>query len=144
MTIKLAGFDNTPFTPQRHASAAGDRFIQTYLLAVLSGSYVTGGDLLDLSNNNGASPSYPNTIPFAVGTGLVGIDIMQRGPTGGFTGLGGLALIVPPNADTPMTFADVLLLKLKLLVVVGTEYTAGAYGAGVTGDEITLRCTWAR
>lgn len=146
MTLQVNGFDNTPFVADKHASAAGDRFIKTYLRVTFTGTYVTGGDTLDLSNTNGASTSFPNTIPPAVSS-LVGIAVVPRGPAAGFTGLGGICIVIPTNTDAPITFADALLLKLKLLVSVGTEFaSAGVYTGttGITGDEIILECTWAR
>jgi hypothetical protein len=147
MSIKVVGYDNTPFD-QRHEEARGDRFIRQVLLLVLSGNYVAGGDALDLSNAGG-SPSAPNTISQATLGRVVDIDIQVRG-TGTVPSLGaagGEYVIVAPNQDTPLLPADLALLKLKIFKNTAgsvAEYPAGAYGTDVLADVITLEVVYSR
>jgi len=142
--IQVLGFDGSPFSPEIHCSAKGDRFIRAFLLLKFSGNYVAGGDTLDLTNGGG-TPAAPNTVPPAVSKGPAQIYIEGRGPTGGFSGGGGYGVVIPPAADAPLTFADAAALKLKLWKTNGaTEYAAGAYGADITGDTFIAEVVWPR
>ncbi len=147
MAIKVLGFDGTPFNPDIHCSAAGDRFIRALLQLVFSGNYVTHGDALDLTNGGG-TPAVPTTVPPAVSRGAGQIYIEGRGPTAGFSQAGGYMVVAnTANSDAPLNFTDVQNLKVTLwknVAGVITEYTAGAYGADVTGDVFTAEVIWVR
>lgn len=143
MSIQVVGFDAGAFA-QYHEEARGDRFIRQFLKLVFSGSYSTGGDTLDLTNAGG-TPAAPNTVPPAVANGLVDVDVIERSTvsTGNAAG-GGFYVLVAPNADVPLKFADLTTLKIKIFTGGTTELSAGAYPASVTSDVVILECVYAR
>lgn len=147
MAIKLVGYDGTPFIPINHESAAGDRFLREFLLVQFSGNYPTGGDTLDLTNAGG-TPAAPTTVSPASQLGVVDVDVLARSTlAASLLGAGGDYVIVAPNADTPLKFADLTTLKLKVFKNTAgaiAEYPAGAYGADVLADIVILEVVYAR
>jgi hypothetical protein len=150
MSIKVVGFDGGAFSQYHEDAGSSGRFIRQFLLLVFSGNYVTGGDLLDLTNAGG-SPAAPNTVPPAAANGLASIDVNARGTLAATSLLfaGGTYVIVAPNLDTPLKLSNADLSTLRLKVFKNTagsvaEYSAGAYGADVLGDVVVLECVYAR
>lgn len=142
MPIQVLGYDAGPFA-QYHEEARGDRFIRQFLKLVFSGNYPPGGDALDLTNAGG-TPAAPTTISPAAYLGVVDIDVLERGVTGGLVAGGGFCAIIAPNANTPLKFADLANLKLKIFTSGNTELGAGAYPASVLGDVVIIEVVYAR
>lgn len=146
MAIKVVGIDGNPFD-QRSVEARGDRFLRAIVLLVLSGNYTTNGDPLDLTNAGGTALA-PNTIPPACSGGVADMDIQVRATSNtSVLGAGGSYAIVAPNANTPLKFADLANLKLKVFKDSAgsvAEYPQGAYGADALADIITLEVVYIR
>jgi hypothetical protein len=142
MSVQVFGFDGQPFN-QFSTWAGGDRFVETIMKLVFSGSYVAGGDALDLSNAGG-TPTAPSTFPPAVSRGGATFDIEAHGPTGSRSANGGYYTIVAPNADAPLTFADLASMKIKIFSGGGTELSPGAYPADVLADNVIIKVVYAR
>lgn len=148
MSITVLGFDGNPFD-QNSLWAGGDRFVEAIMKLKLSGSYVTGGDSLDLSNGGG-TPTSPTAFPPAVVRGASTFDIEAHGSAGSWSSFGGYYQIVAPNADSPLTFADLQNMKLKIFQAGGSELGAGAYPTSQTTpgspltDTIIIKVVYAR
>jgi hypothetical protein len=144
MSIQVLGFDGNPFD-QNSIEAAGGRFLKTLVRLALSGSYVTGGDTLDLTNAGGTVAA-PNTVPNAQSRGLVQIDVRPISKlTTSFAAAGGQYEIISAAGVVPIPLANIATaLKLKLILIGGGEYSAGAYGADALGDLIEVEIYWAR
>lgn len=142
MSIAVKGWDGNP-VDQRSFWAGGDRFVEAILKLVFSGSYVSGGDTLDLTNAGG-SPSSPITFPWATSVGAVTFDIEAHGPAGSQSAGGGYYSVVAPNGDAPLTFADLANMKLKIFSGGGVEQGAGAYPAAILTDTVIIKVIYAR
>jgi len=143
MTVTVYGIDGGPFD-QNSIGAQGDRFIKTFVRLVLSGNYVTGGDTLDLTNGGG-TPAAPTTVPQPQNRGLANIDIRPICKlTTSFSGVGGQYEIIAPGGVVPIPQSALNALKLKLYLISGAEYAAGAYGADALGDLIMAELIWMR
>lgn len=144
--ITVLGIDSNPFD-QNSVESKGDRFMRSYVLLKLSLNYATGGDTLDLTNGGGTAAA-PSVIPPAQARGLVSMDIRPFcKTTTSFSAADGQYYVIVPAAAaglTPVPISALNALKLKLMVDIGTEYSAGAYGADALGDEIIAELTWAR
>lgn len=146
MPIKVVGIDGGPFD-QNSVEARGDRFLRAVVLLQFSGVYPAGGDVLDLTNAGG-SALLPTTVLPAASRGVADIDVQVRA-TSNTSNLatGGSYLVVAPNANTPLKFADLSLLKMKIFKDSAgsvAEYPAGAYGADVLADIVSLEVVYAR
>lgn len=142
MSVTVLGFDGNA-VDQNSFWAGGDRFIEVILKLKFSGAYVTGGDVLDLSNAGGAVAN-PTTFPAAVVRGAATFDIEAHGPAGSQSAGGGYYSIVAPNGDAPLTFADLQAMKIKIFAAAGTELGAGAYPAAVLTDSVIIKLVYAR
>ena len=143
MSIKALGYDGTPFNFENHT--VGDvTVIRDFVLLQFSGNYSTGGDALDLTNGGG-TPASPTTVPPAASVGVIDLDVIARSSAaGGLVAGGGSYVIIAPNAHTPLQFADLANLKVKIFTSGNTELAAGAYPASVTGDVVILEIPYAR
>lgn len=146
MSIKVLGIDAGPFD-QNSVEARGDRFLRTVVLLQLSGAYVANGDALDLTNGGGSALT-PTTVPPGASRGVADIDVQVRATTNAsLLAAGGGYAVVAPNANTPLKFADLSNLKLKLFKNTAgsvAEYPAGAYGADALADIVSLEVVYAR
>jgi hypothetical protein len=146
MTITVLGVDGNPFD-QNSIEAWAGRFLRTYALLKLSGNYLTGGDLLDLTNGGG-TPAAPTAVPTAQNRGLVSLDLRPFcKTTASFSAADGQYYVIVPAAAagiTPVPISALNALKLKLMVDIGSEYANGAYGADALGDELIAEFIWAR
>lgn len=143
MPVTVLGMDGGPFD-QNSIEIISGRTLRTYNLLKLSGNYPTGGDVLDLTNGGG-TPASPTAIPTAQVRGLVSIDIRPFcKSTTSFSAANGQYFIISPVAVVPVPIVNLNALKLKLMLDVATEYTAGAYGADALADLIIAELTWAR
>lgn len=113
------------------ASALGIIYVTGTITA--SGSYVTNGDTLNFltatqdAKFSGLSPSIPATLaPIQLG-------VWSQGGTLAFQ-------YVPVIGSGPTN----CLLKVSASATFGTELSAGAYPAGVTGDKITFSAVFAK
>ena len=147
MSIKVVGFDGNPFD-QNSVEARGDRMIRAIVKLALSGNYPTNGDPLDLTNAAGVNPLFPTTLIQAAQRGVVDIDVIVRATTNASVlAAGGSYAIVAPNADAPLTFADLANLKLKIFKNTAgsvAEYPNGAYGADALADIVNLEVVYSR
>jgi hypothetical protein len=142
MAITVLGFDGNPMD-QNSIEGYGIRFLRTLHLLKLSGNYPTGGDLLDLTNGGG-SLAAPVAIPINT-RGLASVDVRPFCKTASsFSAADGQYFIIAPGGVTPISLANCALLKLKLMLDIGIEYTAGAYGADALADMLILECLWGR
>lgn len=142
MTITVLGMDGNPFD-QQSIEASGARFLRCYNQFKLSGNYVTGGDTLDFTNGGGTLAA-PVAVPVNT-RGLVSLDLRPWSKlTTSFAAADGQYFVLAPLGVIPVPLANVNALKLKLMLDVATEYTAGAYGADALGDIIVAECIWAR
>ena len=142
MSIQLLGLDGNPFD-QNSIWAGGDRFLETVLAVVFSGSYSTGGDSVDFTNGGG-TPAVPSTIPPAQSRGAATLDVEAHGPSGSRSANGGYYTLVAPNNNRPSKFADLQNYKLKIFSGGGTELGAGAYPSDVLTDTVQIKVVWAR
>lgn len=143
MTITVYGLDGNAFD-QNSIEAVGGRLLRTLVRLVLSGSYVTGGDTLDLTNGGGA-PANPTTVPTAQVRGIASIKVAPIAKTtAAFSAVGGSYSVLSSGAVTPIPNSAVNALKLKLYTVAGSEYSAGAYGSDALGDMLITEIIWAR
>jgi len=143
MSITVLGADGGPFD-QNSIMAVGDRFIKQICRLVLSGNYVTGGDILDFTNGGG-TPAAPTTVPPAQTRGIVSIDIRPLSKlTSSFAAAAGQYELIVPGGVVPIPFSAVNALKLKLMLDIAVEYTAGAYGADALGDFLQTEVYWLR
>ena len=144
--IQVLGFDGGAFD-QNSIEARGDRFLREYVKLVFSGNYPTGGDTLDLTNAGG-TPAAPTTVPQAAQRGVVDIDLIERATTNAsLTAVGGYYIVLAPNANLPLKFADLANLKIKVFKNTAgsvAEYPAGAYGADVLADVVLLEVVYSR
>ncbi len=142
MAIQVLGVDGNPFD-QNSIEGGPGRTVKTYVLFKFSGSYVTGGDTLDLSNGGG-TPAAPNTIPTAQARGLVCLDIRPFAKTtSSFSASNGQYIPITPAV--PINGAALTTLKVKLMTNETTEYSAGAYAASdVLSDIVIAELTWLR
>lgn len=138
-TVTVLGFDGAPFD-QRSFEGMGERFIKAICrLSIGAGSYVAGGLTLDWSNNNGASPSAPSTIPPAaqgVAAGPSRVSIANMSVAAGVGGNGGYYVVIPGTLPTNW--------KLKIFATAGSEYATGAMTADALTDIIEAEVHWAR
>jgi hypothetical protein len=142
MAITVLGMDGNPFD-QNSVEAAGVRFLRAFCQFKLSGSYVTGGDTLDFTNGGG-SLAAPVAIPVNT-KGLVSIDIRPWAKTtSAFSAADGQYFVLASLGVVPVPTVNVNALKLKLMLDVATEYSAGAYGTDALADIILAECVWAR
>lgn len=139
--IQVLGFDGGALS-QNSFGGAFERFIHALYLLKFSGNYVAGGDTLDFSNAGG-SPSAPNAIPPGA-RALASIALNGMGISTGLSVVNGNYVPVSPVATTPIPLASVLLMKVKIYLANGSEYTAGAYGSDVLTDIIIAEVDWAR
>ena len=146
MSIKVLGIDGGPFD-QNSVEARGDRFLRAIVLLQLSGSYTTGGDPLDLTNAGGTALA-PTTVPQAASRGVSDIDVIARATTNASNlATGGSYIILAPNANAPLKFADLANLKLKIFKDSAgsvAEYPAGAYSADALADIVMLEVVYVR
>ena len=146
MSIQVLGIDGGPFD-QNSVEVISGRTLRSYVLLKLSGNYATGGDTLDLTNGGGTAAA-PSVIPPAQSRGLVSIDIRPFcKTTASFSAADGQYYVIVPAAAagiTPVPYSALNALKLKLMLDIATEYSAGAYGADALGDELVAELTWAR
>lgn len=143
MTIQVLGVDGAPFD-QTSVEIVGGRFLRAICRLVLSGSYVTAGDTLDLTNAGG-TPSAPTTVIPAQVRGLASVDFRPFGKlTSSFSAIGGQYEILTPGGVIPVPIASVNAMKLKLWQGGNSEYAAGAYGADVLADILIAEFVWMR
>jgi hypothetical protein len=144
MSITVLGLDGNPFDQNSIEVVAG-RFLRTLMLLKLSGNYVTGGDVLDLTNGGG-TPAAPSAVPTAQVRGLAQLDIRPFcKSTSSFSAADGQYFVLLPSGIlAPVPIASVNALKLKLMLDIGTEYSAGAYGADALGDILQAEAVWVR
>jgi len=143
MTVTVYGLDGNAFD-QNSIEAVGGRFLRTVVRLVLSGSYVAGGDALDLTNGGGTS-SAPSTVPTAQVRGIARFSFSPIAKTtAGLSAIGGSYSLLSSGAVTPIPISAVSALKLKLFLVTNAEYTAGAYGADALADMLIAEIMWAR
>lgn len=141
--ITVTGMDGGA-VDQNSIIAEGPRFIRQLIRLTPSGSYVAGGDTLDISNAGG-TPSAPNAIPPAQSRGLIQVNINPLATTNtALSAVNGNYIVRVPSAVVPLTIAFLATLKLKIYVGAGTEYVAGAYGSDVLADIIQAELIWAR
>jgi len=126
MALAINGMDGNPFTT-RDIDASSSNVVTTYHVITPSGSYVTGGDTLDLSTISGLIPS--SSLPLDV-------DVNGAGNTAGtsHTALGNYYAIVQG--------ATLAAYKLQMWTGGGLQLAAGAYPATVTNDRIIAKITW--
>jgi hypothetical protein len=143
MTVTVLGMDGNPFD-QASIQAYGARFLAAYVKLVLSGNYATGGDLLDLTNGGG-TPAAPTVIPQASSRGLAQLDLRPMSKlTSSFTAASGQYIVLYPSGIMPIPFSALNALRLKLMLDVAVEYSAGAYGADALGDILIAELIWVR
>lgn len=99
----------------------------------LSGTYPTGGEVLNFATA-AADASYIGLMPQIMSSVLLQVDCWSQG--------GNLAFQYTPivtKSGTPSTINPATGVKLKISAsaTFGTEHSAGAYEAGLTGDIIT-------
>ena len=141
MSVTVLGVDGNPFD-QNSVEIISGRTLRTYNLLKLSGSYLTGGDVLDLSNGGGTLAA-PSAIPAAQSRGLVSVDIRPIcKTTTSFSAADGQYYVL--SAAVPITGAALLAMKLKLMLDIAVEYSAGAYGTDALADIIIAELTWLR
>lgn len=136
MPILVNGYDGNPFG-QNSMDGLQGRFIKAYCRVALSGSYPTGGDVLDFTNG-GVNSAVP-----PLGRVIENIDVHEHAAsTSTFVGTGCyVAVIGIPGTTAASAW------KLKFLQAGGTEQSAGAYSgfsASPLTDVIELEITWAR
>jgi hypothetical protein len=142
MAITVLGMDGNPFD-QQSIEASGARFLRCYNIFKLSGSYATGGDTLDFTNGGGSLAS-PVAVPVNT-RGLVSIDLRPWAKTtSSFSAADGQYFVLAPGGVIPVPLASINALKLKLMLDVATEYSAGAYGTDALADILIAECVWAR
>ena len=126
MSIAVNGTDGNPFTT-RDIDASGQNFATTYAVLTPSGSYVTGGDTVDLTPIASLTPS--GSLP-------IEIDVVGQGNTAGtsWTAIGNYYAVVQGTALNNY--------KLQCWVAAGTQLAAGAYPATVTNDKILVKVLW--
>lgn len=137
MSVAVKGFDGNPFDQRSITEFV--RYITTYCQLVFTGTYPTGGDTLDFTNNNGASPLSPNTVPPTASSGSVGpssVSVQNDGPAAGLRIAGGTYAIV--RGTNPTNW------KIKVFTTGNTELAAGAYPASSLADTPILESVWAR
>ena len=125
MAIAINGSDGTPYTT-RDLDASSNNFVTCYAVLTPSGSYVTGGDTVDLT-------PIASQVPSAT---LVEVDVIGQGNTAGtsWTAIGNYYAIVQG--------ATLNAWKLQCWVAAGTQLAAGAYPATVTNDKILAKVVW--
>lgn len=131
MAIKILGVDGNPLTT-RDIDGTGANFVNTKMLLQFSGSYVSGGDTLDLSTVSGLIPS--GSVPV-----LVEATPMGTAAVPSLSAAGGLYQVIQAASAALSTY----LLKIFANSAGSTtEYSAGAYGTDVLGDIVILQTTW--
>jgi hypothetical protein len=142
MTITVNGFDGNPID-QRSIMPA-DRFLEVILLLAFSGSYSTGGDVLDLTNGGGTLAA-PNLLGLmGLTDGVADITTSPSGPALSQSAIGGYYTVVPPNGNAVIKLSDLANLKLKIFAAAGSELAAGVYPAAVLTDVVKLRILFRR
>lgn len=125
MSIAINGLDSQQWGT-RDMDASGNNKITTYHLLAFTGSYVTGGDTLDLT-----------LVQAQVPTGYLP-DIISwegNGASASFTGQGGYFQIAKG--------ATISTNKMKAFAAGGSEESASTYASlNISTDVITLVCTW--
>ncbi|HEX3156798.1 MAG TPA: hypothetical protein VHV32_19370 [Candidatus Angelobacter sp.] len=104
---------------------------------VLSGSYPTGGDLLNFATAT-ADPQFVGLLAAVESSSLINIDVWSMG--GGTIGASNLVSYDPvvTKSGTPATINPASGIKLKVSALSATtEHAAGAYESQYTGDIIT-------
>ena len=125
MSIAVLGADGNPFTT-RDVDGTAQNFVFTQHKLVFSGSYVTGGDTLDLSGVASLVPSgSPPLQVFCEGNGSAAT---AQSFIGGYY--------------VAITGASLATWKVKIFAAAGTELAAGAYGVAITGDIVTMQICW--
>lgn len=104
---------------------SGNNFAYTACRLVFSGSYVAGGDTVDLTPFQGFLPS--GALPIAAFVEGNGPSTSQQGGGGYYVWIAGAALTNN---------------KVKIFSSGGAELAAGAYPAAVTTDVVTLQIIW--
>jgi hypothetical protein len=142
MTITVLGADGSPF--DQNSIETSQRFIRALVRLVFSGNYVTGGDVLDLTNGGG-TPAAPSVVPPAQSRGLIEIDLRPASKlVTSFTAIDGQYIPVIPGG-LPITLTNIATaIKIRVMLDIGVEYAAGAYGADVLGDIVIAELIWAR
>jgi hypothetical protein len=111
----------------RDIDGSANTFVYTLVRLVFSGSYVTGGDTVDLTPLVQAGvPSQP-VAPLSAWVEGNGTGTSQQAAGGYYAFLTGTAL----NNN-----------KVKIFNAAGGELAAGAYPAAVTSDVVTVECYW--
>jgi hypothetical protein len=125
MAIAIVGTDGNTFTT-RDIDASSNNFVTCYVILTPSGSYVTGGDTVDLTAVAGLVPS---------GT-LLEVDVIGQGNTAGtsWTAIG--------NYYAMVQGATLAAWKLQMWSGGGVQLAAGAYPATVTNDKILAKLVW--
>jgi hypothetical protein len=103
------------------------------LKAALSGSYTTGGDSMDFTTLAGQVGAFGQ----AVNSQQLPQAMFARSRTGNVANQ-----YIPFEESAPGVGLAVNALKMKVLTAFGTELAAGAYPAGVTGDDIEIVCAF--
>ena len=125
MAIAINGADGTPFTT-RDIDASGQNFAFSQHKLTFSGSYSSGGDTLDLT-----------AVASIVPSGSVPLQVFIEG-----NGTAGTAQSVIGGYYVALTGTTLANWKVKIFSGVGTELGAGAYGAAITGDIVTMQICW--
>ena len=126
MSLQINGLDGNLFG-FRDEDGSGMNFITTYHVITPSGSYVTGGDTLDITQVSALIPS--SSAPVLA-------EVTGQGNTAGtsWTALGNYFAVV--QGATLATW------KLQAWSGGGAQQGAGAYPSTITNDRIVLRLVW--
>ena len=115
-------------------SANGDIFVEGEL--VLSGGYVSGGDTVDFTGVNSTVSVGPN---FSGVTSQITSSFLKQfwiGSKAGLLSYQYLGIVPTGNSPSGAKF------KIGASATFGTELSAGAYAAGLTGDVIQFQATF--
>lgn len=115
-------------------SANGDIFVEGVLIP--SGNYVSGGDTVDFTGVNSTVTVGPNFTGPSRELASGFLKQLWVGSMGGTLLFQYLGIV--PSTGSPATAK----LKISASASFGTELSAGAYPAGVTGDTIGFQATF--
>lgn len=105
---------------------------------VLTGSYVAGGDPLNFTSGGTlpatADPTFIGLLAGVEGTSLLNVDVWSQGGN-----IVNQLVAIVTKSGTPTTINPATGAKLKIGAAsgFGTEFSAGAYSAGLLADIIT-------
>lgn len=126
MPISVLGLDGNPWEASRDMDASSNNVITTYHKLSFSGSYVSGGDTVDLTSIAAQIPT--GALPLI-------ITYEANGPASSASGGGAYYQFALGSALNNN--------KMKAFAAGGSEQSASSYSSlNITTDIVTLTITW--